>query len=243
MSGARWTKRAEQAPTRFVGYFPTPQFWAITKLWDDDLVSKYVEILSIKCSRTWMSNKRILTPLPFVDVTALNGNTVVVDYNFIKHGKLDVKRLCQVITDNGAKDMVIESLCVCIPKDSLEDVNSELKQEAEMMNWRTGDKVAAFFRRTKAVTDETLREQVRKATQDWLPLGGKLSTLDLVGLRESHYWYRKGEYGSYEINFMERTVRLVMTALDPEGALARLRVYIRKKGDVWALADDRGIRE
>jgi hypothetical protein len=38
-------------------------------------------------------------------------------------------------------------------------------------------------------------------------------------------------------------VRLVMTALDPEGALARLRVYIRKKGDVWALADDRGIRE
>lgn len=189
-----------------------------------------------------MSNKRILTPLPYVDVTALNGNTVVVDYNFIKHGKLDIKRLCQVTTDNGAKDMVVESLGVCIPKDSLEDANSELKREAEMMNWKTGDKVAAFFRRTKAV-DKELREQVRIATQEWLPLGGKLSTLDLVGLRESHYWYRTGEYGSYEINFMERTVRLVMTALDPQGALARLRVYIRKKGEVWAFAGDHSIRE
>jgi len=190
-----------------------------------------------------MKSKKVLTPLPYVDLTELIGNIVVVDYNFIKHGKLDVKRLCQITTDYGAKDMVVESLCACIPKDLLEDANSELKREAEMMKWTTGDKVVAFFRRTKALSDSVLREQVRKATQDWLPMGGKLSSLDLVGLRESHYWYRNGEYGSYEINFMERTVRLVMTALDPEGTIARERVYTRKRGEIWELAGDRSIRE
>jgi len=238
-----WTKRALHATTRFVGYFPTPQFWSIMKLWEDEQVRKYVDILSLRCWRAKMSQKNVLTPLPYVDVTELTERNIVVDYNFIKHGKLSIELLCKTISEYGAKDMVVESICVCIPKDLLEDSNSELKEEAKMMNWKTGDKVAAFFRRIKAVANGKFRAEVRKATQDWLPMGGKLSSLDLVGLREAHYWHKKGEYGSYEINFMERTVKLVMTALDPDGVLGRWREYRRKKGEVWSLVGDHSIRE
>jgi hypothetical protein len=188
-----------------------------------------------------MSRKNVETPLPYVDVTDLGELTIVVDYNFIKHGKLDIGLLCKTTTEYGAKDMVVESLCACIPKSLLPQ--EQLDEEAKMMNWKTGDKVVAFFRRTKAVADGKFREEVKKATQDWLDMGGKLSSLDLVGLREAHYWYKSGNYGEYEVNFMERTVKLVMTALDPQGALGRWREYKRKTGEVWALSGDHSIRE
>lgn len=240
---AQWTKIGSQADTKFVGYFPTPQFWSIIKLWDDEQVEKYIQILSLRCWRAKMAQKNVLTPLPYVDITEIGERTIVVDYNFIKHGKLHIGLLCDTISKYGAKDMVVESICACIPKDLLEDANSELEAEAKMWSWKTGDKVAAFFRRTKAVANGEFRAEVRKATKDWLPMGGKLSSLDLVGLREAHYWHRKGDYGSYEINFMERTVRLVMTALDPDGVLGRWREYKRKKGQVWSLVGDHSIKE
>jgi len=236
-----WTKKAELATSRYVGYFPTPQFWAITNLWKEEQVSKWINILSLKCWRAKMSKKDVLTPLPYVEVTQLLEKNIVVDYNFIKNGNLDLSVLCNTVTEHGAKDMVVESLCVNIPKELL-DVK-QLDEEAKMMHWKTGDRVAAMFRRTHIKGNGAFRAEIKKHTQDWLDIGGKLSSLDLVGLREAKFWYKKGDYGAYDVNFMASTVRLVIRALDPQGALGRWREYKRKKGEVWSLVGDHSIRE
>jgi hypothetical protein len=188
-----------------------------------------------------MFSKNVLTPLPYLEVTKLDVENVVVDHDFVKHGNLDIDLLCKKVSEYRAQDMVVKSLCVRIPKDLLAE--SELEEEAKMMNWKIGEHVVAMFRRTHAKGNGTYIEQIKKHTKDWVEMGGKLSSLDLVGLREAHYWHRKGEYGSYEINFMERTVTLVMTALDPEGTLGRLREYRRKTGEMWSLVGDRSIRK
>jgi len=238
---AEWTKRAELATTRYVGYFPTPQFWAIMNLWKEEQVSKWINILSLKCWRAKMSKKNVLTPLPYVEVTELEEKTITVDHNFIKHGDLDIPLLCKKVTEHGAKDMVVEFLCVNIPKDLL-DVK-QLNEEAEMMHWKTGDRVAAMFRRTHIKANGAFRAEIKKHTQEWLDMGGKLSSLDLIGLREARYWHKQGDYGAYDVNFMERTVRLVIRALDPQGTLGRWREYKKKKGEVWSLVGDHSIRE
>jgi len=188
-----------------------------------------------------MSQKNVLTPLPYVDVTELQEKTVVIDYNFIKQGNLDLSLLCKTITGCDVKDMVVESLCVNIPKELL-DVK-QLDEEAKMMHWQTGDRVAAMFRRTHINANGAFREEIKKHTQDWLDMGGKLSSLDLKGLREAKYWYKKGDYGTYDVNFMASTVRLVIRALDPQGALGRWREYKKKRGETWALVGDHSIRE
>jgi hypothetical protein len=190
-----------------------------------------------------MFSKNVRTPLPYLEVTELDVKMIAIDHNFIKHGTLDIGLLCKKVSEDGAKDMVVESLCVSIPKNLLEDSNSELKEEAKMMGWKTGDDVAAMFRRVHAKANGVFREVIKKHTKDWVEMGGKLSSLDLVGLREGKYWHKKGEYGDYEINFMERTVKLVMTALDPEGTLAGWREYRRKTGEIWSLVGVHSIRE
>lgn len=236
-----WTKESEKANIRYVGYFPTPQFWAMMNLWKEEQVSKWINVLSLHCWRGKMSNKNVLTPLPYVEVTELQEKTVVIDYNYLKHGDLDVPLLSKKVTEHGAKDMVVESLCVNIPKDLL-DVK-QLEEEAKMMKWKTGDRVAAMFHRTHIKANGAFREEIKKHTKDWLEMGGKLSSLDLVGLREAKYWYKKGDYGCYDVNFIPSTVRLVIKALDPQGALGRWREYKRKKGEVWAFAGDHSISE
>lgn len=235
-----WLKRAEKAISRYTGYFPTPQFWTIIGLWNEDLVVKQITILKLKCKRVRMHAKNVLTPLPYIEVTDLEEKAVEVDYDYVKHGKLNIENLKKGIADQGVKDLVVETLVVHIPKDLL---NSELEKEAEIDRWKTGKHVAATFRRTKATLDGKFRKEIRKHTKEWLEIGGKISSLDLVGLREAKYWHRKGIYGTYDVRYNIRTVRLVMKALDPFGTLGRWREYKKKKGTVWSLVRDKSIRE
>jgi len=235
-----WIERAEKENSRFVGYFPTPQFWTIIGLWNEGEVKKWISILKLKCRRARMRAKRVLTPLPYIEVTDLEEKAVEVDYDYVRHGKLDIDELKKGITEQGVKDLVVETLIVHIPKDLLD---SELEQEAEIDGWDTGKYVAATFRRRKAILDGKFRKEIRKHTKEWLEIGGKISSLDLLGLREAKYWHRRGRYGTYDVNFNIRTVVLVMKALDPFGSLGRWREYKRKKGTVWSLVNDKSIRE
>ena len=235
-----WLERAEKAFSRYVGYFPTPQFWTIIGLWNEEQVEKWIEILKLKCRRARMRSKNVLTPLPYVEVTDLEEKAIEVDYDFVKHGKLDTKQLCKCMGEQGTKELVVETLVVHIPKDL---IDSELEEEAEIDKWETGKNVAATFRRTHAKLDGKFRKEIRKHTKEWLEIGGKISSLDLVGLREAKYWRRKGIYGTYDVNYNIRTVRLVMKALDPFGTLGRWREYKKKKGTVWSLVRDKSIRE
>lgn len=235
-----WRKRAEEAATRYVGYFPTPQFWTIIGLWEEEQVKKYLSILRLKCRRARMRRKNVLTPLPYLEVTDLEEKAVEIDYDFVRHGKLDIEELHRGVADQGIKDLVVENLVVHIPKDL---IDSEIEEEAEIDKWKTGKHVAATFRRTKAVMDGKFRKEIRKHVKEWLEIGGKISSLDLVGLREAKYWRRRGNYGTYDVHYNARTVRLVMRALDPFGTLGRWREYKRKRGTVWSLVRDRSIRE
>ena len=235
-----WVKRAKTAATRYVGYFPTPQFWTIIGLWKEDIVKKQVAILKLKCRRARMRAKNVLTPLPYLEVTDLEEKVVEVDYDYVRHGKLDIDQLQKGVSDQGVKDLVVETLVVHISKDL---IDSELEEEAEIDKWKTGKNVAATFRRTKAALDGKFRKEIRKHTKEWLEIGGKISSLDLVGLREAKYWHRRGIYGTYDVHYNIRTVRLVMKALDPFGTLGRWREYKRKRGTVWALVRDKSIRE
>jgi len=159
-----------------------------------------------------MRSKNVLTPLPYLEVTDLEEKAIEVDYDFVRHGKLDIEQLCKCIGDQGTKELVVETVAVHIPKDL---INSELEEEAKIDKWKTGKNVAAIFHRTHAKLDGKFRKEIRKHTKEWLEIGGKLSSLDLVGLREARYWHRKGSYGTYDVHFNIRTVRLVMKALDP----------------------------
>lgn len=235
-----WIKKAQEATTRYVGYFPTPQFWTIIGLWNEEDVKKQINILSLKCLRGKMHSKNVLTPLPYIEVTELEVKTVVIDYNYIKHGKLNIEQLCKTVPEQGAKELVVEELCTHIPKDLLD---SELKEEAEIDGWDTGNFVAAIFHRTHVKADGKFREEIKKHTKEWTEIGGKISSLDLVGLREAKYWHRKGKYGTYDVNFNIRTLRLVMKALDPYGTLGRWREYKKEQGAVWALVNDKSIKE
>lgn len=235
-----WAKHAKVATTRYVGYFPTPQFWTIIGLWNENLVKKQITILKLKCRRARMRAKNVLTPLPYLEVVDLEEKAVEVDYNYIKHGKLNIDQLQKGVSKQGVKDLVVETLAVHIPKDLLD---SELEEEAKIDRWKTGKNVAATFHRTKVTLDGKFRKEIRKHTKEWLEIGGKISSLDLVGLREAKYWHRKGIYGTYDVHYNIRTIRLVMKALDPFGTLGRWREYKKKKGTVWSLVRDKSIRE
>jgi len=239
-----WVKRAEELNTRYVGYFPTPQFWTIINLWNEEQVKKWIDILSLKCWRGKMRSKNVLTPLPYLEVTDLEEKTFVIDYSYIKHGTLDIERLCKVVSEQSIQDLVVECLCTKIPKDLLErGVASEIQREAEIDGWKTGNYIAATFRRTHAKLNGKFRNEIKKHTKDWLEIGGKISSLDLAELREAKYWHRRGNYGTYDVNYNAETVRMVMKALDPFGTLGRWREYKREKGAVWALVNDKSIRE
>lgn len=235
-----WIKRAERATTRYVGYFPTPLFWTIIGLWQEEIVKKQVGILKLKCRRARMRSKNVRTPLPYLELTDIEEKATVVDYDYVKHGNLNIERLCKEVGEQGTKNLVVEVLVVHIPKDL---IDSELEEEAEIDRWKTGKNVAATFRRTHAKLDGKFRKEIRKHTKEWLEIGGKISSLDLAGLREARYWHRKGNYGTYDVHFNIRTIRLLMKALDPFGTLGRWREYKKKKGMVWSLVRDRSIRE
>lgn len=235
-----WIRRAETATTRYVGYFPTPVFWAIIGLWEEEMVKKHVGILKLKCRRARMRSKNVRTPLPYLELTDIEEKATVVDYNYVKHGALDIKLLCKKVGEQGTKNLVVETLVVHIPKDL---IDSELDEEAKIDKWKTGKNIAATFQRKHAKLDGKFRKEIRKHTKEWLEIGGKLSSLDLVGLREAKYWHRRGAYGTYDVNFNIRTVRLVVRALDPNATIGRWREYKKKKGTVWSLVKDRSIRE
>lgn len=239
-----WREREKTADTRYVGYFPTPQFWTIITLWNEELVKKQVTVLKLKCRRARMRAKNVLTPLPYLEVIELEEKNIEVDYDFRRHGPLNIDRLKDGVAKQDVKELVVETLVVHIPKDLLKEAtHSELDEEAEINGWKTGENIAATFRRTKAILDGKFRKEIRKHTKEWLEIGGKISSLDLVGLREAKYWHRKGIYGTYDVHYNPRTVRLVMRALDPFGTLGRWREYKKKKGTVWSLTRDESIRK
>lgn len=235
-----WVDRAVKEASKFVGYFPTPQFWTIIDLWNEDQVRKQIQILRLKCLRGAMKSKNVLTPLPYIEVTDLDVKTVAVDYDYVRHGDLNIERLRRGVGEQGVKELVVESLKVKIPRGLF---SKEIDEEAEIDGWQTGKYLVASFSRKKAVLNGKFREEIVKHTRDWLELGGKVSSLDLVELREARYWRRKGNYGTYDVHYNPRIVVCAVKALDPFGSLGRWREYKRKKGEVWALAGDHSIRE
>ncbi len=236
-----WRKRAKTATTKYVGYFPTPQFWTIIGLWKENLVEKQVTILRLKCRRARMRAKNVLTPLPYLEVVNLSENCIEIDYDYTRHGPIDIKHLCSCLSEESVKELVVETLVAHIPRELLK--NSEIDEEAEIDGWKTGNYIAATFRRTKAVLDGKFRKEIIKHTKEWLELGGKVSSLDLVGLKEARYWRRRGIYATYDVNYNIRTIRLVMRALDPFGTFGRWREYNKKRGAVWSLVRDESIRK
>jgi len=226
--------------SKFVGYFPTPQFWTIIDLWKEEQVRKQIQILRLKCLRGAMRSKNVLTPLPYIEVIAQDLKTVCIDYDYVRHGELDIDRLCKGVGEQGVKELVVENLRVKIPRDLF---YKEVDEEAEIDGWQTGKYLVATFSRKKAVLDGKFREEIVKHTKDWLELGGKVSSLDLTELREAKYWRRKGNYGTYDVNYNYRIVVCAMKALDPFGSLGRWREYKKKKGTVWSLSGDYSIKE
>lgn len=235
-----WVERALKESSKFVGYFPTPQFWTIISLWNEEQVRKQTQILKLKCLRGVMRSKNVLTPLPYIEVTDLDVKTVAVDYDYVRHGDLNIEKLCKGVSEQGVKELVVENLKVKIPRDLF---SKEIDEEAEIDGWKIGKYLVASFERKKAMLNGKFREEIMKHTKDWLELGGKVSSLDLVELREAKYWRRKGNYGTYDVNYNPRIIVCAIKSIDPFGSLGRWREYKRKKGDVWALAGDHSIRE
>lgn len=235
-----WVERALKESSKFVGYFPTPQFWTIISLWNEEQVKKQIQILKLKCLRGVMRSKNVLTPLPYIEVTDLDVKTVAIDYDYVRHGDLNIEELCKGVGDQGVKELVVGNLRVKIPRDLF---SKEMDVEAEIDGWKTGKYLVASFKRRKAILNGKFRAEIVKHTKDWLELGGKISSLDLVELREAKYWRRKGNYGTYDVNYNPRIIVCAIKAVDPFGSLGRWREYKKKKGDVWSLAGDHSIRE
>lgn len=121
--------------------------------------------------------------------------------------------------------------------------SKEIDEEAEIDKWQTGKYLVATFNRRKALLNGKFREEIMKHMKDWLELGGKVSSLDLVELQEAKYWRRKGNYGTYDVNYNPRIVVCTMKALDPFGSLGKWREYKKQKGEIWSLAGIHSIRE
>lgn len=222
---------------RHVGFFPTVQLSRILSMPYIEKNEKY--LWRLRCWRERLRHKEVKNPLPYLRVADIVERNAVIDYSWMRHNYIKLNDLRNALTDNDIDEMVVEEITIVIPK---EDVwpKHEIPMKSTTSIWEKDVLVAATFKRraTKGVKDEKYLEAIREASEEFLKIGGKLSSLDLVSLQDSKVWAKGGDQ-RYDLE--PPLLWWVLYEIDPD--LAKVRAYRRVRGEVWELAEVKGVRE
>lgn len=243
---------ATSSHLRFRGYFPTIQLKKILPYLEeleasDKTAPRVLELFAYRARKTQYEKRR---PLPYVGVEVRTEKEGVIDYDWVKHGRINFQELKREVFEvEGFDEVAVTKLVVALEKSECFDkeVVEREKKEHEVKFGRWSPRLAVIFERHFiGKGEEKLAEVIRRWTdEDWLRVGGKLSCLELVALQDLLAWAR-GDVrpeSKYEQVFTNpKILRLVLWTI-ASGDFPHMGQYVLGKEDKWILKDIRPVKE
>lgn len=233
---------------RWVGYFPTPVFSKIIQLFEHPVIRQHdVEIIALSCARTSREHRaRPTRPLPFLKLEDVAIRNVSLDYDYRRHGKLNVSELKDTIAQNNIQEMVINSFAAKLKKDWIigeDETDEELKKYRS--TWERNPYLAAVFRAVFVGENGERRAEVEKhLTEEELGrLRFKRTSLELERLQDTRVFLSGGQVVVGDVNTDELLIARIMTAIDYETSLARYAQYRMSAENRWTLVRTGSIKE
>jgi hypothetical protein len=240
--------------TIFKGYFPSVQLKKILEVLEEleELSGKGIpHVLRLFARRERRTQHTRENPMPYITILKKIKTEGIVDYNYTKHEKLDIKLLKKKLFEESSfDDMVVEELVVsldkkvCLGKEVCEK-EKKLYGSGVLDGW-SPTLVAIFRRNFIGREEEQLVGVIRQWTdEEWMKVGGKLSTLDLVALQDPRAWAKgdmRPETMYTEVTTSPRVIKSVLWEI-AQGDFPHIRQYVLGKTDRWVLTKNRPVSD
>lgn len=244
---------------RYYGFFPTTNILKVLPLLDGN---DSVDILKVRGKRAVYRKTKEKRVLPYLTVIDLDEQSVDLQFDSIKHGKLPAGKVMRTMGDIKTDLMAVDELDVMLPGDRI-PIHSlsprgiyKSKRKAPVVAMLRSHCLHEQFEKDseyKKVLEPKSRDGPGYITDEELAKGLVRASLDLMYLQDYGCWSEgsrvgyytprgmlKGEYAQpedYKMGVTEdvEVVERVMGTIDPQRFLRHIRAYERGSGNVWKL--------
>jgi hypothetical protein len=217
------------------------------QLFEHPVIKKHdVEVIELSCTRTWRESRgRPTRPLPYLKLEDVAIRNAIINYNYTRYGKLDIRKLRHALQYQQVQEMVIDSFAVKIKKEWIlgrEATNEELAKYRS--SWERNPYLAAVFRHVHLSENGERREKVEEhLSNEERSLRFKRTSLDLVKLQDARSFLSGGQDTVADVNSDEALIASVMTNIDYDMSLANFAQYKMGAENRWILVRTGSIRE
>ncbi len=91
-----------------------------------------IDIVKITAFRGKELHKDEIKPFPYLTITNIANKEARLEYEWVRHGKLDVDGVLRSLVDSGIEDMVVVNVCFLMPKEVVyekEEIEREKRQK------------------------------------------------------------------------------------------------------------------
>jgi len=220
---------------KHVGYFPTVDATRVLSLFENNGKVKINEIKGFRKEKKPSEKEK---PEPYINITNENRKIIKINYNFVKHGDLNLENLLDVI-ENEADTVVLKRLCI--------QLNNEIIFPPSRDEHNDQSAVAIFESHYEETPEEEEKknkylERIEEYTPEKLFEDGfKHTSLDISALQHARAWmnnsrrgfYKGEEYGSKGILTDVEATRRIMKAIDKNGQIRSIRNLDKGAKDAW----------